>query len=212
MNALRWNAFWFGSPRGEEIPVEGVVIRSTAETGVLLARLGIKVRLLPNSKIRRGYDIVVGNSLYDLESEKSEYQRLVSGLSRYGEPRPQILSECHFDLPPIKLLAPDSQHAVETDERYTAAATRFMSEQLRYSECPCEFWIPYFDDTDPKGFALIEDRNKQRYFLAFYWDDAKGELVLLPGDAPHYRPSAKAVQRLEEQILRTAKVHEKVPG
>lgn len=205
VNALRWNAFWLGEPQASPISEHGLFIKSQSRAAVLVAPLGFWIMFLP-SAAEPSRRLLIRKSSGELEREEAEYQRYLAGVKSSGEQHERIIERCRFVLKDIRIEPPDSQRVVQADPLYVRAAMKFVVDQLRYAQCPCRYWIPYFDSTDPMGFALVQDRNSDRYFLGFYWDGVIRKFVgaPTPAETPPYRQRDALTQRLERQILKTS--------
>lgn len=207
VNTLRWNAFWFGTPQPRPIGESGVLIKSTKRTSVLVVPTGLWIMFVP-SPVDAHRRILVRSGSRDLIREESEYRRYVAGGNQPGEAAEQVTAQCRFTLKGIPSGVPASQRGARDDPKYLTATFKFVSEQLRYAQCPCRFWAPYVDSSDPMGFALVENRNKDRYFLGFYWEGSTEEFSSAsgPAETPAYAPSNPLTRRLERSILKASRL------
>lgn len=207
VNMVRWNGFWFGVPQDKIISERGVLLKSPKQTGALVAPSGLWVLFVPSATAlyRR---IIVLKTSGDLKQEEAEYRRYLERASSPIDAPLQITERCEFVLEGMRLMEPESQRATTLDPQYLKGATKFIWEQLASARCPCRYWMPYVDSTDPMGFALVEDRNKDRYFIGFYWELSSRVFVSLPSPAnvPAYRRSEKLTEWLEQKILKTSRL------
>lgn len=212
VNVLRWNSFWFGKRQVEQINERGVLFRSASRTTIILESSQIWIMFL-QSKIDSHHRVLVLAGSGDLSREKLEYLRYLRGVNPPGSAAEGVEEQCDLVLDAFTYTAPDSQRGEARELRYRVAASKFARDQLRHARCPCRYWMPYFDATDPMGFMLIEESNKERYFRGFYWEEANQTFVSVPSpaEAPVYRRADPLTRHLEAMIIKTSQARSHFP-